>query len=355
MAATADPWTPRDWSSLKEGKRRQKGERARSRLPKCPEFLGGIPARGETTTPPTPPVASRVVIIGGAGFELGTERAALVAALAPFSPIDTVAPPGRVQSFAWFATPEAATRAAQSLNGTRPNGLPLPLSFAYGQEQLAPRSPTVIADPAHVESAIPGLRLLLEYISAHEEAALLDCCGVQQGGDTLAGSSWSVQRHRAVRHFGFSFDYATNDATEAAPCPLPPPVGALAQRLCSADGLMPFPADQVTVNRYLPGDGIPSHVDNVDAFADGIASVSLAADTVMVFQRPSSGMPGRTGLCAAQRVEVVLPRRSALVMCGESRFSWEHGIAARTVDIIDDAVVPRFTRVSLTFRTRAAL
>jgi hypothetical protein len=44
--------------------------------------------------------------------------------------------------------------------------------------------------------------------------------------------------------------------------------------------------DQVTINEYLPGQGIRPHVDTHSAFTDGIASISLLSPVVMDFRHP---------------------------------------------------------------------
>lgn len=55
-----------------------------------------------------------------------------------------------------------------------------------------------------------------------------------------------------------------------------------------------------------------------------------------------------------QQISVLLPRRSLLIMTGESRYLWSHGITPRKSDIITTAdgldLVMRETRVSFTFR-----
>lgn len=47
----------------------------------------------------------------------------------------------------------------------------------------------------------------------------------------------------------------------------------------------------------------------------------------------------------------VLAPRSLLVLSGEARFNWTHGIPARKSDVIDGKKIARGRRVSLTFRT----
>lgn len=76
-----------------------------------------------------------------------------------------------------------------------------------------------------------------------------------------------------------------------------------------AEGYIKHKPDQLTVNQYEPGSGIPAHVDTHSAFEDEI----LGSDVVMDFKHPD----GVT-------VQVTLPRRSLLVMGGESRYLWTH-------------------------------
>ena len=47
----------------------------------------------------------------------------------------------------------------------------------------------------------------------------------------------------------------------------------------------------------------------------------------------------------------LLEPQSLLVLQGEARFGWKHGIPARKVDLIDGQKIARGRRVSLTFRT----
>ena len=51
-----------------------------------------------------------------------------------------------------------------------------------------------------------------------------------------------------------------------------------------------------------------------------------------------------------ERVPVWLPPRSLLVLRGEARYEWSHGIAPRKLDRVGGQLTRRGTRVSLTFR-----
>lgn len=55
------------------------------------------------------------------------------------------------------------------------------------------------------------------------------------------------------------------------------------------------------------------------------------------------------------QVEVTLPRRSLLIMSGESRYGWKHGITPRKIDVVrnlDGNLTTKFRskRISYTFR-----
>ena len=69
--------------------------------------------------------------------------------------------------------------------------------------------------------------------------------------------------------------------------------------------------------RMMPDARNRSHIDTHSAFEDGLISVSLIHTVVMDFKGPET----------AKALE--LPPRSALVLHGPSRYSWQHGIANR--------------------------
>ncbi|KAF8607815.1 hypothetical protein BDV93DRAFT_280519 [Ceratobasidium sp. AG-I] len=84
-------------------------------------------------------------------------------------------------------------------------------------------------------------------------------------------------------------------------------------------------ARQAILNRYNPGEGIKAHIDLVNRFADGIIVVSLASGIVMDFAHETKG----------QAFSTWLPPRSIVILEGEARWEWTHGIVARPVDLID--------------------
>ncbi|XP_067000694.2 alkylated DNA repair protein alkB homolog 8 isoform X4 [Anabrus simplex] len=90
--------------------------------------------------------------------------------------------------------------------------------------------------------------------------------------------------------------------------------------------------------------GIPPHVDTHSAFEDAILSLSLGSSVVMDFRHKDG-----------RHIPVLLPRRSLLVMSGEARYSWSHGITPRKLDVVPTlkgglTVQKRGIRTSFTFR-----
>lgn len=98
--------------------------------------------------------------------------------------------------------------------------------------------------------------------------------------------------------------------------------------------------DQLTINDYNPGDGIPPHIDSHSPFEDVFCSISLISGVVMTFSSP----------LLKETQHIFLKPRSAVFFTGEVRFAWEHSISLRKLDRVEDNIYFRKRRVSLTFR-----
>ncbi|SJL02619.1 uncharacterized protein ARMOST_05951 [Armillaria ostoyae] len=112
---------------------------------------------------------------------------------------------------------------------------------------------------------------------------------------------------------------------------------------------VPTRARQAIINRYDPGEGITPHVDLLKRFGDGIVGVSFGSGCVMQFASSSED----------QAYGVYLPEGSIIVMSGDARYKWSHGIEKKTMDYVQtpdtssaDAGrwVKRTMRMSITFR-----
>ena len=172
-----------------------------------------------------------------------------------------------------------------------------------------------------------------DYISATDEQSLLN---------HIDQNEWLDDLKRRVQHYGYRYDYrARKIKRDMRIGELPEWVLPLAEKL-RADffGVMP---QQMIVNEYHPGQGIAPHVDCVPCFGDVVASVSLGSTCVMNFSKQQDD--------ADERIALFLEPRSVVVLGGESRAHWMHGIAPRKNDSVNGRVYARARRVSLTFRT----
>jgi alkylated DNA repair dioxygenase AlkB len=134
---------------------------------------------------------------------------------------------------------------------------------------------------------------------------------------------------RTVRHFGLRYDY---EAGELAPGDaLPDELAQLRERAAALMERDPDDLVEVLVSRYPEGAGIGWHRD-APMFGSKVAGVSLAAPARMRFQR---GVGGNREVA-----ELQLAPRSAYVLAGAARWSWQHSIPAT-----------KALRYSVTFRT----
>lgn len=191
-------------------------------------------------------------------------------------------------------------------------------------------SPNDILTPPDVPP-IAGLKYIRDFID-------------QQRHDDLLGQidllPWLTDLKRRVQHYGYKYDYKSRSVNYSMRLgPLPQWAEELADILC-VRRLMPERPDQVIVNEYRPGQGIANHVDCVPCFTDTVVSLSLGSPCVMEFANKEN----------RQVLPLLLEPRSIVIMQGEARFAWMHGIPARKTDQYQNRTIHRGRRVSLTFR-----
>ncbi|KAL2676529.1 hypothetical protein Neosp_010290 [[Neocosmospora] mangrovei] len=146
---------------------------------------------------------------------------------------------------------------------------------------------------------------------------------------------WPARSGRLSLHWGYTFSYKTFGIDEDTPFkPFP---DWLVPLLPTTEGR---PPDQVCLQHYAPGTGIPPHVDTHGAF-DQLYALSLGSPLFMQFLDKETG----------EKIEVDLLPRSMMQMSGDSRLHWTHGIKSRKTDTLPDGTVrPRKDRWSLTYR-----
>lgn len=187
------------------------------------------------------------------------------------------------------------------------------------------------AVPAVDGSEIPGLRYVPDFVSREARDQLLRDVDAQP---------WLTDLKRRVQHYGYKYDYKARKIDQTMRIgPLPEWSLRIAEDLVQL-GLMTELPDQLIVNEYEPGQGIAPHVDCVPCFTDTIASLSLGSACVMNFANKET----------EEIVPLLLDPGSLVILRGEARYNWTHGIAARKSDVFQGRTIDRRRRVSLTFR-----
>ncbi|RHY29451.1 hypothetical protein DYB32_005123 [Aphanomyces invadans] len=225
-------------------------------------------------------------------------------------------PPNEVLGFilVTFEEIEAAVRAREALSGAIRDDLGGRKLFVQFSNEAPAASSSPSSLPCTSSTAqvvIPGLSIIEGFLSPDEEATIL-------GAIDSRPFETSIQRR--VQHYGFAFRYDTRDVDADAPLgPMPDFCASVLTRL---ELLRPDIAtpNQVTVNEYLPGQGIAPHIDTPGVFTEYIASLSLGSDIVMDFRLASNPNIVK---------HILLRRGSMCLMVGEARYLWKHGIAYR--------------------------
>lgn len=178
---------------------------------------------------------------------------------------------------------------------------------------------------------ISGLTYVPNFISSKEE---------QQLSDAINSEKWLTDIKRRVQHYGYKYDYKARSINyEMYLGQIPEWAFEIAERIhknCYMDCI----PDQLIVNEYLPGQGIANHVDCEPCFADTIISLSLNSHCIMDF----------INIKSRNKVEVLLEPRSLVVIKGDARYNWTHGIPQRKSDTFHFCKYERKIRLSITFR-----
>lgn len=186
-------------------------------------------------------------------------------------------------------------------------------------------------EPLNPVMAIPGLIYLPNFITPAQEAELVTIIDQQP---------WLSDLKRRVQHYGYKYDYQARSITQALALGAMPDWLEVYCKVLHSEGLFPATPDQVIINEYQPGQGIASHIDCIPCFEGTIASLSLSAPCVMDFTHSKTN----------EKIGVLLEPRSVVILSGDARYVWKHGIAGRKTDKHQGVVFSRRRRISLTFR-----
>lgn len=154
---------------------------------------------------------------------------------------------------------------------------------------------------------IPGLYILDNFISEAEEDAIVKA---------LDQRDWIKMLQRRVQHFGYEFVYGANNVDKTKKISdmpdflqfLLPRVNEYLKNFALTENLAQykpytsgqaektafdayvdesgFTFDQLTVNDYQPGQGIPPHVDTHSPFEEIFVCLSLKSGVSMNFRSP---------------------------------------------------------------------
>jgi len=143
---------------------------------------------------------------------------------------------------------------------------------------------------------IPGLRVIADYVTPTEEAALI----------TLFEDRGTP---RALASHGPGPGYSVGNEVPHQP---PALIAALCDRLV-VDGIVQHRPDSIGVGEYLPGDVLPPHIDQLHG-GEEITILGLAGHVDMVFSR------------GPMTVVVPFQRRALLQMRDDCRYLWQHSV-----------------------------
>ena len=290
---------------------------------------------------------TKILFVCNAGLVTGCSSWELFNVFSKYgSMLQIILIPQKSYSFVVFDTEECAKLAFDTVHGKVGLNDKGPLYLAFVDQ--APK----VDNPWENAILPPGLDIIPDFVTPNEESELLQCFNWEEKSTATERSL----KHRQVKHYGYEFSYVTNDIDPEAPLEdrIPDLCQTLVVQRALAAGHTDVEPDQLTVNRYLPGQGIPAHVDTHHCCTSTILSLSLGSGIVMNFKRMEE----------SHTVPVWLPPRSLLVMADEARYSWSHGITPRHYDTLPCRVldpghdqgdssltlVNRDVRVSLTLR-----
>lgn len=174
---------------------------------------------------------------------------------------------------------------------------------------------------------IPGIEYVPEYLDQADHDRFIAA---------VDAHPWLTSVDHGVQIYGYHYNHKQRAAYRIGD--LPTWAASLARRLYD-EGFIASVPNQLVVNEYQPGAGFFDHVDQA-VFGDVIISISLGSTCVMRFTRTAPDV----------EKELLLEPRSLLVLTGEARWDWRHGIPPRTTDVWGGREHVRSRRVSLTFR-----
>ena len=180
--------------------------------------------------------------------------------------------------------------------------------------------------------SIKGLTLINNFITDEEETELINY---------INGNSWDNKIKRRVQHYGYVFEYNTKKVNIQKHNNFPIWLKPIISKIQNCEILTNFKPNQCTINEYEPGIGIAPHIDTHSSFTDTIISLSLQNNIIMSFLDKTKD---------SEKIDILLPNKSLLILQDDSRYKFSHGISYRKTDIIKGETHKREKRISITLR-----
>lgn len=175
-----------------------------------------------------------------------------------------------------------------------------------------------------------GFSMIKDYLTAEEEKKLIR---------EINNEPWIVDYQRRLQYYNYRNELFKPYDLIPIPEKIPNFLNKLIDKMMS-DNIIKERPDQIIINEYDPGQGLKPHTDRKDYYKNVIIGISLLSGTTMYF----------TNSDFTQKKSIYLPPRSLYIISDSARYDWKHSIAARKNDIVDNVIVPRSTRISITFR-----
>lgn len=178
---------------------------------------------------------------------------------------------------------------------------------------------------------VKGFYIVYDYLTEKEENDLIQ---------KINNQTWVVDYQRRLQYYNYRNELVKPYDLIPIPTKIPSFLNDLIDKLF-ADKIINEKPDQIIINEYKPGEGLRPHTDRKDYYKNVIIGISLASGTTMEFVQEKPPYLKR---------KIYLPRRSLYIIKDDARYKWKHGISSRKYDEVNNQIIPRNTRISITFR-----
>lgn len=186
-----------------------------------------------------------------------------------------------------------------------------------------------------------GLYYFKDIISENEEKEIINYLNRENEWFNVVPNTKS----REVIHYGYEYPYRFDKNSKMNKIKdIPEIFNNVLKKIYNMPELKTlfenYKFDQLIINKYEPGQGIAPHVDHIKFFDKIIACFTIGSGLNIKFNRVSDG----------KEYDIYVEPRSFYIMSENARYNWTHGINKQITDVYSNKVIPRETRISLTFR-----